>query len=130
MIPKQDKDLSKAENYRPISLTNCTAKICETVVINIVMEYCESQNMFGETQSAYRKHHCTTNNLIKLTQHISEAFQWSEIVGFVCFDVRCCMAPGSRAQIKLERSKEFSYKVDKFTLIAKECVREDKLHDQ
>ena len=42
MIPKQDKDRSKAENYRPISLTNCLAKICETVVKNIVFEHCES----------------------------------------------------------------------------------------
>ena len=87
MIPKQDKDRSNAENYRPNSLTNCIAKICETVVKNIVIEYCESQNIFGETQSAYRKHRCTTDNLIKLTQHVSEAFQWSERVGFVCLDV-------------------------------------------
>ena len=35
MIPKQDKDRSKAENYRPNSFTNCIAKICETVVKNI-----------------------------------------------------------------------------------------------
>ena len=40
-----------------------------------------------ETQSAYRKHHCTTENHIKLTQHVSEAFQWSEMVDFVCLDV-------------------------------------------
>ena len=77
MIPKQDKDCSKAENYRPISLTNCLAKVCETVVKNIVLEHCESLNVFGETQSAYRNRRCTTNNLIKLTQHVSEAFQWS-----------------------------------------------------
>ena len=32
MIPKQDKDRSKAENYRPISITTCLAKVCETVV--------------------------------------------------------------------------------------------------
>ena len=38
MILKQDKDRSKAENYQPISLTNCIAKICETVVKNIFME--------------------------------------------------------------------------------------------
>ena len=87
MIPKQDKDRSKAESYRPISLKNCIAKIFETVVKSIVMEYCESQNIFGETQSAYRKHRCTTENLIKLTQLVSEAFQWSEMVGFVCLDV-------------------------------------------
>ena len=68
MNPKQDKDRSKAENYRPISLTSCLAKVCET-------------------QSAYRKHRCTTDNIIKLTQHVSEAFQWSEMVGLVCLDV-------------------------------------------
>ena len=45
MIPKQDKGRSNAESYRPISLTNCIAKICETVDKNIVMEYCESQNI-------------------------------------------------------------------------------------
>ena len=51
------------------------------------MEYCERQNIFGETQSAYRKHRCITDNLIKLTQHVSVAFQWSEMDGFVCLDV-------------------------------------------
>ena len=61
-IKKENKDQSKAENYRPISLTNCLAKICKTVVKNIVMEHCESQNTFGETQSAYMKHHRTTDN--------------------------------------------------------------------
>ena len=45
------------------------------------------QNKFGDTQSAYRKQRCTTDNLIKFTQHVSEAFQWSEMVGFVCLDV-------------------------------------------
>ena len=52
------------------------------------MEYSESQNIFGETQSAYRKHLCTTDNLIKLTEHVSEVFEWSEMVGFVCLDVK------------------------------------------
>ena len=87
MIPKQEKDCSKAENYGSISLTNCLTKVFETFVKNIVSEHCESLNVFGETQSAYRKHRCTTDNLIKLTQHISEAFQWSKMVGLVCLDV-------------------------------------------
>ena len=73
MIPKQEQDRSQAENYRPFSLTNWIAKICETVVKNIVMEYCENQSLLGETQSAFKKPHCTTDNLIKLTQHVSEA---------------------------------------------------------
>ena len=61
--------------------------MCETVVKNIVLEHCESLNVFGGSQSADRKHHCTTDNLITLTQQVSEAFQWSEMVGLVCLDV-------------------------------------------
>ena len=49
-------------------------------------EHCGSQNMFGETQSANRKHGCTTDHFLKLTHPVSEAFQWSEKVGFVCLD--------------------------------------------
>ena len=72
----------------PLVLQILIAKVCETVVKNIVMAHCESQNTFGETQSAYKKHRCTTDNLIKFTQHVIEAIQWSEMVAFVCLDVK------------------------------------------
>ena len=48
MIPKLGKDRSKAENYRPISLTNCIAKICEIVV---------KKHCYGETQLHHRQPH-------------------------------------------------------------------------
>ena len=54
MIPKQDKECSKAENYRFISLTNCLAKVCETVVKNIVLEHCESLKMSLAKLRAHR----------------------------------------------------------------------------
>ena len=38
-------------------------------------------------QSAYRRNRCTTDNLLKLTHHVTEAFQWSEMFGFVCLDI-------------------------------------------
>ena len=46
MIPKQNKDCSKAEKYRPISLTNCLAKVCETVVKNIVSERIQETSLY------------------------------------------------------------------------------------
>ena len=62
---------------------------------NIVKDHCESQKIFGDTQSAYRKHRCTKDNFIELTQHVSEAFQRSEVAGLLgCRkSVRCCKAP-------------------------------------
>ena len=34
-----------------------------------------------------QKHRCTTDNLIKLNQHVSEALQRSEMFGFVWLDI-------------------------------------------
>ena len=82
----KQKTKKDAENYRPISLTNCIAEICETAVKNFVLAHCEEIDVFGEMQSAYRTNRCTTDNLLKLTQHVTEAFQWSEMVGFVFLD--------------------------------------------
>ena len=52
-----------------------------------LLRYCELYNVFGETQSAYRHNRCTTDNLILLTQNVSEAFQWKQCVGAVFLDV-------------------------------------------
>ena len=62
-------------------------KVCEITVKNFVLAHCEENNVFGEMQSAYRRNRCTTDNLLKLTQHLTEAFQWSEMVEFVCLDI-------------------------------------------
>ena len=87
MLRKPQKDKKKAENYRPISLTNCIAKVCETVVKKLILDHCEANKVFGPQQSAYRANRRTTDNLLVLTQHISETYQWSEMVGLVCLDV-------------------------------------------
>ena len=87
MLPKPNKNKKDAENYRPISLTNCIAKICETAVKKFVLAHCEKNDVFDEMQSAYRRNRCATDKLLKLTQHVTEAFQWYEMVGFVCLDI-------------------------------------------
>ena len=50
MLSKPNKNKKDAENYRPISLTNCIAKICETAVKNFVLAHCEENDIFGEVR--------------------------------------------------------------------------------
>ena len=85
MLPKTQKIGRKQK--KPISLTNCISKVCETVVKNLTLDHCEANKLFGQQQSACREKRCTTDNLLDLTQHISEAYQWPEMVGLVCLIV-------------------------------------------
>ena len=50
MLPKPQKEGKKAENYRPISLINCIAKVCETVVKNIILEHCEANKVLDHNK--------------------------------------------------------------------------------
>ena len=53
-IPKQKKDATDSQNFRPISLTNCLCKLMEKIINTRLVCYLEKNNLISEYQSGFR----------------------------------------------------------------------------
>ena len=74
-IPKKGKDLQKLSSFRPISLTSVVGKLMERMVTDRLMFHLESKNLLTPHQAGFRKWRSTEDQLINLSQHISDSFQ-------------------------------------------------------
>ena len=52
VIPKVGRDHKTQKVYRPLSITSCLRKLCESIVNEHLVNHCEKLNLFGEQQSA------------------------------------------------------------------------------
>ena len=86
-ILKKGKDKSKPESYRPISLLSCTGKLLERIINKRLLCYLESNNLLVNTQTGYRQHRSTEDQLAFFTQDIEDAFQEKKKVLAVFFDL-------------------------------------------
>ena len=86
-IPKKGKDKRQTGSYRPISLLSCVAKLLERIVNRRLMWHVESNKILTSTQTGYRQHHSTEDQLAFLTQDIENAFQEKKKVLAVFFDL-------------------------------------------
>jgi len=86
-IPKSGKDKSKPESYRPISLLSCTGKLLERIVNKRLLWHLESNSLLAPTQTGYRQHRSTEDQLSYFTQDIEDAFQEKKKVLAVFFDL-------------------------------------------
>ena len=87
MIPKVGKDHKMLKGYRPLSLTSCLGKLCESIVNEHLVIYCEKLNLFGDQQIAYRYDRCTTDNLLTLTEKATTSFKWKGATAAAFLDV-------------------------------------------
>jgi hypothetical protein len=87
MIPKKQDSKNNPGNYRPISLTNCIARLCERVILVKIQEHLKSNNIIVKQQSGFRAHRQTKDNLFNLCQKNFEAFNRKMKNCVVFFDI-------------------------------------------
>lgn len=74
MIAKKGGESNDPGNYRPISVTSCLGKILERIVTNRLDHFLLDNSIIIKEQSGFRKNRRTADNLMFLTQKVSESF--------------------------------------------------------
>ena len=86
-IPKQGKQPSDPNSYRPIALTSCVCKVLERMINNRLVWFLESNNLITANQNGFRKHRSTLDHLIRFESFIREAFVKKEHEVSIFFDL-------------------------------------------
>ena len=86
-IHKKGKDKKDPNSYRPISLLSCLGKVLERVINRRLISFLEERKILSPTQTGYRKHRSTEDQLALIAQEIENAFQEKKKVVSVFFDL-------------------------------------------
>ena len=68
-IPKPGKDPHLTNNYRPITLTSCIAKLCETALGHRLQTYLEETNQINEVQAGFRQRTSTIDQIMRIVTY-------------------------------------------------------------
>jgi hypothetical protein len=74
-VLKPGKPEGQLDSYRPIALTSCLAKMMECMVEKRLQHLAESRGMLNPDQSGFCPQRSTENQVIRLSQAISDSFQ-------------------------------------------------------
>jgi hypothetical protein len=74
-ILKPGKPQEQLDSYRPIALTSCLAKVIERMVAKRLQHLAESRGMLNSDQSGFCPQRLTEDQVIRLSQAISDGFQ-------------------------------------------------------
>lgn len=90
MIPilKRGKNKSKAQSYRPISLTSCVCKTLERIINQRLQLYLETESIIVPEQAGFRQYKSTEDQTTHLSQIIEDAFQAQKAVLAVFIDLQ------------------------------------------
>ncbi|MES9884664.1 MAG: reverse transcriptase family protein, partial [Sedimenticola sp.] len=77
---------TKAENYRPISLTSVICKTLEKIVRDRIMKHMEDNNLFTKHQHGFRKGHSCATQLIEVCDKWTEELDKKNSVDVIFLD--------------------------------------------
>ncbi|KAL4126829.1 hypothetical protein QTP88_011038 [Uroleucon formosanum] len=87
VLNKPGKDKSNSENYRPISLLTAFSKLFEKSLQCRLLEYLNSVDAILKFQYGFKSHHSTSQQLLRLTETISNSFENKNHTGAVFLDI-------------------------------------------
>ena len=70
----KDGRFDQLENWRPISITCCTAKLIEKLVKKRLIPYLKTNNILNKYQFGYRSQHSTTHAILNISDNILKNF--------------------------------------------------------
>ena len=103
-VPKPNKDAKYAKNFRPISLLSCMGKVLERIIAERLSNHMEENNLFTKSQSGFRKHRMTTEQLLRLSEEAHVAFGKKQVVAALFLDAEAafdrCWHQGIQYKLK------------------------------
>jgi Reverse transcriptase (RNA-dependent DNA polymerase). len=87
LIPKPNKDHTIPSNYRPISLLPAMSKVVEKIILTRLRTHSQELQVIPDEQFAFRPNHSTELQILRLTEHITAAFNRGQYTGAVFLDV-------------------------------------------
>ena len=104
MLPKPQKDAKLAKNYRPISLLSCIGKVLERIMAKRISSHLETQKLFSPSQSGFRRHRMTAEQLLRLSEESHDAFKKDKVTAALFLDAEAafdrCWHNGIRFKLK------------------------------
>ena len=87
MIKKPGKDNTDPKNYRPISLLSSVSKIFEKIIYSRLINHWNATEAIPQCQFGFKPKHSTTQQLLRITEHISNGFEKKEHTGAAFLDI-------------------------------------------
>lgn len=86
-IHKPNKDPTRVESYRPISLLSCIAKLMERLVFNRLYYHIEASASLSNTQTGYRRRYSTMEQLARFEKSVRTTLAYGDVGIAVFFDL-------------------------------------------